>query len=420
MVIASPKGVFDILPGSDEPWKDSSIWQHVERSCREVARLYGFLEARTPAFERTELFTRGVGETTDIVSKEMYTFEDKGGRSISLRPEGTAPLIRALLTSGQQLSGLQKLFYIGPMWRYERQQAGRYRQHHQFGVEAIGDPSPERDAELMDLLMSLFQRLGLTGLKLMINSIGDLEDRVAYKKALINYLTPKRSQLSEDSQRRLELNPLRILDSKDAADQEILQGCPTIFEYLSEGSRAHFVEVQHVLERLAVPFSVEPRLVRGLDYYTRTVFEITAPQLGAQNSLGGGGRYDQLIQQLGGPASPALGFGVGLERVIQTMCAQEVELPEPPRPKLLLLPIGGGARHAAFGLLKRLRQGGVATEIELIEGKLKAALRKAASSQIPFVAVIGDEELAKGSCELKEMATHKSLTVRLEDLGNHV
>lgn len=420
MSIATPKGVFDVLPGTSDLWKDPTLWQYLEKICREVSHLYGFLEVRTPAFERTELFQRSVGEETDIVGKEMYTFVDKGGRSLSLRPEGTAPVIRALLSSGIRDGELYKYYYLGPMFRYERQQAGRYRQHHQFGAEVIGDSSPERDAELIDLLMSLFRRLGLRNLNLMINSIGDRESRDKYRKALCEFLRTKLSVLSEDSQRRFETNPLRILDSKDPADQEALVGAPSILDFLSSACSTHFSAVQQALRSLDLEFTLNPRLVRGLDYYTRTVFEITAGELGAQNSLGGGGRYDDLIQQLGGPALPALGFGAGLERILQTMIGQGVSLPSAPHPRLLIVPMGDAARERCFLLLKQLRNQGIAAEIELQDRKLKSALRRADSRGIPFVTIIGDDELQKGTCDLKEMATHTAQSVRLEEVANHV
>jgi histidyl-tRNA synthetase len=420
MFIAIPKGVFDIWPMAAEAWKDSALWAHVEAVCRETAHLYGLLEVRTPAFERTELFSRSVGEETDIVRKEMYTFEDKGGRSMSLRPEGTAPVIRALLGAGLQTGDFHKYYYLGPMFRYERQQAGRYRQHHQFGAEIIGDPSPERDAELIDLLMTLFRRLGLSNLGLTINSIGDRPSREAYKLALRDYLSARLQNLSEDSQRRLQTNPLRILDSKDPQDGAVVAQAPSILDFLSPHCQDQFAAVQDALRRLNIPFEINNRLVRGLDYYTGTVFEVTAGELGAQNSLGGGGRYDDLISQLGGPDLPALGFGAGLERILQTMIGQAI--PKPPLPPLraLFIPVGAAARNYCFSLVKGLRDEGISCDLDLLERKLKVALRQAAAREIPFVAVIGDAELQSGSCELKEMATHASKTVKLEDLAIHV
>lgn len=420
MSVAVPKGVFDIWPQSAEPWKDSALWQHVENICREIAGLYGLSEVRTPIFERTELFNRSVGEETDIVGKEMYTFEDKGGRSMSLRPEGTAPVVRALLNSGVQTGDFFKFYYLGPMFRYERQQAGRYRQHHQFGAEIIGDPSPERDAELIDLLFSLFKRLGLRNLNLMINSVGDQESRETYRTALKHHLSSKLEQLSPDSQRRFDTNPLRILDSKDPRDQEILIDVPSIFDFLSPPCRDHFSGVQQALQTLEIPFSVNSRLVRGIDYYTGTVFEITAGELGAQNSLGGGGRYDELVAQLGGPVLPALGFGAGLERIIQTMIGQQVQPSRTASIRLLLVPMGYQARRYCFELTKRFRTLGIACDLELMERKLKVILRRADSQAIPFAVLIGDRELETGMCELKDMATHTSKTIRLEDLATHV
>lgn len=291
MKIAIPPGVFDIIPIDDqEKWKSSYLWAHVEKIIRETARDYGYQEIRTPLFERTELFQRSVGDSSDIVSKEMYSFEDKGGRSLSLRPEGTAPVIRAFIEHQlHQKASVQKLFYIAPMFRYERAQAGRYRQHHQFGAEVIGNASPEQDAELIDLLYTLYQRLGLKNLTLFINSIGDNTSRQAFRKALKDYLAPQAALLSPDSQTRLELNPLRILDSKDPRDQEIVARAPSILNFLSEEANTHFEDLKRLLTLLRIPYQVNPLLVRGLDYYNKTVFEVVAGELGAQNSIGGGG-----------------------------------------------------------------------------------------------------------------------------------
>ncbi len=419
MAIPIPKGVFDLLPDppEKEPWKGSGLWQQVEREIRQQARLYGYREIRTPAFERTELFARGVGAGTDIVSKEMYTFEDKGGRSMSLRPEGTAPVIRSFLENHlEQHPELQKLYYIVPMFRYERQQAGRYRQHHQFGVEVIGSDAPELDAEIIDLLLDLYQKLGLKNLTLHLSSLGDRADREPFRKALTDHFLPHKQKLSTDSQERLERNPLRILDSKAAQDQPHIETAPSMLEFLSPAAKHHFEAVQEILTSLGIPFEVNTRLVRGLDYYNRTVFEITAEELGAQNSIGGGGRYDGLLKTLGGPDLPALGFGAGLERLIQTMLGQKVALPSPPHPTLLLIPVGEESRKACFLLASKLRREGLATDVELTGKRVKGGLRIADSLQIPYVCVIGEEELKTGKCELKEMATHTATEVDLHNL----
>lgn len=297
-----PPGVFDIVPNSpQEPWRNSHIWQFVEQHIRSITREYGFEEMRTPIFERAELWQRGVGESTDIVSKEMYLFEDKGKRLMSLRPEGTAAAMRAVIENQLTNQGtIQKLYYIGPMFRYDRPQAGRYRQHHQFGVEAIGSDAPEQDVEVIDMLYTLYSRLGLKGLSVYINSIADPESRANFRNALKDYLRPFFSELSEDSQARLDVNPLRILDSKNPRDQEISKGAPSILDYLSSASRDHFEQVKKLLTAIKIPFEINPQLVRGLDYYNNTVFEVVAGELGAQNSIGGGGRYDGLLKMMGG------------------------------------------------------------------------------------------------------------------------
>ena len=357
MNIKAPPGVFDILPTDPKtPWKESHLWAYVERVIRKAAAEYGFQEIRTPVLEKTELFQRGVGETSDIVSKEMYTFEDRGGRSLSLRPEGTAPVIRSYIENGlSHQAPAHKFFYIAPMFRYERAQAGRYRQHHQFGAEVIGTQAPEQDAEVIDLLYTTYRRLGLQNLKVMINTLGDKECRLRFRDALKAYFSQYQDQLSEDSKQRLEKNPLRILDSKSPQDQEFIENAPSIQEFLSDEVRAHFEQVQEYLSLLDIPFEINPRLVRGLDYYNRTVFEVAAEELGAQNSIGGGGRYDSLIKELGGPDQPALGFGTGIERIIQTLLKQEAPTPPPYQPSLFLIPLGDKAKRACFQVLHNLR-----------------------------------------------------------------
>ncbi len=408
-----PPGVFDILPiDGQETWKSSYLWSYVEKVMRETARDYGYQEIRTPLFERTELFQRSVGDTTDIVSKEMYTFEDKGGRSLSLRPEGTAPIMRAFIEHQlHQTSSVQKLFYIAPMFRYERAQAGRYRQHHQFGAEAIGNATPEQDVELIDLLYTLYQRLGLQNLTLFINSIGDPASRQAFRQALKEYLTPHASLLSPDSQTRLEVNPLRILDSKDPRDRDIVTHAPSILHFLSEEARAHFEELKRLLNLLRIPYQVNPLLVRGLDYYNKTVFEVVAGELGAQNSIGGGGRYDGLLPDLGGPDLPSIGFGTGIERILQTMIHQNVSLPHPDHPTLFLIALGERAKEVCFELLHVLRQQGISTQMEFSNKKVGKSLQYANHIGATYVAVIGDQELDAQEVELKEMATgHKVKT----------
>lgn len=412
-------GVFDIVPNDrQEPWKNSYLWSYVEQTIRDVARCFGYQEIRTPMFERTELFHRSVGETSDIVSKEMYTFNDKGNRSMSLRPEGTAPVMRAFIENQLHATApFHKLFYIGPMFRYERAQAGRYRQHHQFGAEAIGNGSPEQDAELIDLLYTLYQRLGLKNLTLFINSIGDADSRQAFRQALKEYLRPHLPLLSPDSQNRFETNPLRILDSKDPRDREIVANAPSILDFLNEESRTHFEDLKKLLGTLGIPYQVNPLLVRGLDYYNKTVFEVVAGELGAQNSVGGGGRYDGLIHSLGGPDLPSIGFGTGIERIIQTMINQEVVLPDPEHPHIFLIPLGERAKTRCFSLLHDLRQHGIPSQMDFSDRKLGKIMQYADQMRATYVAVIGDHELDQQEIELKEMATGHKIKVHLKDLS---
>ncbi len=418
MSIQSPKGTFDILPyGADEPWKLSHLWQYLEKIICSTASDYGYSEIRTPIYERTELFCRGVGDSSDIVMKEMFTFLDRGERSISLRPEGTASVMRAFLEHKlAEGRGVQKFFYLGPMFRYERPQSGRYRQFHQFGIEAIGCAHPAQDAETIDLLWEICRRLGLKGLKLHLNSVGDAGSRQAYREALQNFLRPHFESLSQDSKTRFEKNPLRILDSKDPGDKKILEGAPSILSSLSPDAKEHFDEVRRLLDQVAIPYEINDRIVRGLDYYTKTVFEITADVLGAQNALGGGGRFDGLIGSLGGPDLPAVGFAGGIERLIQTMLAQNAPFPEQPRPLLYLLPLGEEARRACFSLAAAGRRKGVFVEIDLHAKKVGAGLQAASKLQARFCAIIGSEEIAKGLSQLKELSTRQQIEVPLDRL----
>lgn len=414
-----PPGVFDILPQDQiDKWKSSYLWSYVENIIRTTARDFGYQEVRTPIFERTELFQRSVGESSDIVTKEMYTFKDKSDRSLTLRPEGTAPVMRAFIENQlHQTAPLHKLFYIGPMFRYERAQAGRYRQHHQFGAEAIGNGSPEQDVEMIDLLYTLYQRLGLKSLTLFINSIGDDESRQAFRKALKDYLRPQLALLSPESQARFETNPLRILDSKDPRDREIVAKSPSILDFLNETSKQHFEQVKHLLGELNIPYQVNPFLVRGLDYYNNTVFEVVVGELGAQNSVGGGGRYDGLIQSLGGPNLPSIGFGTGIERIIQTMINQEAALPAPNHPVIFLIALGEAAKKQCFSLLHELRQQGIPAQMDFSDRKLGKLMQYADQIRATYVAVIGDHELAQQEVELKEMATGHKIKVGLADLA---
>lgn len=415
MKIHTAPGVFDILPSnSKEIWRSSHLWSYVEDIVRQTASQYGFHEIRTPIFERTELFCRSVGETSDIVSKEMYTFEDKGGRSMSLRPEGTAPVMRSFIENSIEQ---HKLFYIGPMFRYERSQLGRYRQHHQFGAEVIGVKGPEQDAEVIDLLYTVYRRLGLTGLHVQLNSIGDTASRLNYRTALQDFLRSSFDELSEDSKVRFEKNPLRILDSKDPKDKELIKNAPSILDYLSSESKDHFEEVKGYLTQLKIPFEINSCLVRGLDYYNNTVFEVVANELGAQNTIGAGGRYDGLIKTLGGPDLHAIGFGSGLERVIQTMVKQGVPLPKPSHPLLYFIPLGEKEKKVCFSIMHDLRQQGIPVQMDLSGSKLSKAMQRANELQASFIAVVGENELKSEEVELKEMATGVKVKASLYHLG---
>ncbi|MBS0621189.1 MAG: histidine--tRNA ligase [Verrucomicrobia bacterium] len=414
------KGVFDILPLSldeEEKWKESPRWQYIEAVMRETAREYGFGEIRTPLFEPTSLFVRSVGEASDIVSKEMYTFLDRGERSLTLRPEGTAAVMRAYIEKKLYARpGIHKFFYIGPMFRYERPQKGRFRQHHQFGAEALGNPSPEQDAELIDFVCELYRRFQLKHLSVQINSIGDIASRMAYREALTGFLEPQLAALSAESQVRFTKNILRILDSKDPNDQALLQGAPQILDYLTPDAKLHFETLLRMLDALEISYVINPKLVRGLDYYNNTVFEITSGELGAQNSVGGGGRYDTLSETLGGPPIPAAGFSIGMERLLQTMLGQQAPFPTPAHPLLFLIPVGARALSYAVPLIAKLRHAKIPCEIDLSRKKIQAGLQMASHIGAEYVLVLGDDELASQKAELKHMATRQTQTLLLTDL----
>jgi histidyl-tRNA synthetase len=405
--INAPRGTADTLPA--DSWK----WQAIEGIARDVAELYHFAEIRTPVFEHTELFHRGVGETTDIVHKETYTFNDRGDRSITLRPEGTAGAVRALIEHGAiaQEGSRVKVFYIGPNFRYERPASGRLRQHHQFGVEAMGISEPEQDVECILLQLDFYRRCGLKDLSLSINSLGDKESKQRFRDALVNFLTPKAAELSEDSQRRLTENPLRILDSKDPRDQAATVGAPPAIESLSENSRQHFDRIQAMLKEQSVAFSVNANLVRGFDYYTGTVWEVTTSGLGAQNAVGGGGRYNNLVENLGGRPTPGVGFGIGLERLLIALESQQIAIPNPRKPLVWLVSHGPAAKQAAWSLLADLRAVGIAADMDLANRSMKAQFKIADRESAQFCVSLGDDELAEGVVRLKNLKTGEELPV---------
>src|SRR5688500_15282951 len=411
--IQAPKGTVDTLPA--ESWK----WQAVESIAREVARVYHFAEIRTPVYEYTELFHRETGETTDIVRRETFTFNDRGDASITLRPEGTPGVVRAAIENGllNDPGTRLKVFYIGANFRYERPQKGRLRQHHQFGVEAFGAAEPEQDAECIMLQMELYRRCGVRELSLRVSSLGDAQSKKDYREALVRFLGPKRAQLSEDSQRRLEENPLRILDSKDPRDVEARAGAPPAAEYLSEASRRHFERVQGLLRDAGVTFAVDSNLVRGLDYYTNTVWEVVAGGLGAQNALGGGGRYDNLVETLGGRPAPGVGFGCGLERLLIALEAQQVAVPPvDQRPLVWLVAHGDAAKEFNWTLIRDLRAAGVRADMDLSGRSVKNQFKVAERENAAYCVIVGENELASNSVMLKDLARREQSAVPRDEL----
>ena len=418
MKIQIPKGTFDLLPyGCKETWRLSDLWQYAIAVIRRTAAEYGYREIQTPIYERTELFARGVGETSDIVTKEMFTFLDRAERSLSLRPEGTASVVRAFVENNlAQLGTTHKFFYIGPMFRYERPQSGRYRQHHQFGAEAFGVASPEQDVELIDLLLQIYQRLGLKHLKVHINTVGDPASRENYRNTLLHYLKPHFAELSEDSKIRFEKNPLRILDSKDPQDKKIVEKAPSILNHLTPEAKKHFQTLCHLLDQSQIPYVIDDKIVRGLDYYNKTVFEVLAEDLGAQNTIGAGGRYDGLISQFDGPEIPSIGFATGLERVLQIMVAQNVHYPSTLRPFIYFIPLGDEAREKCFVLTTACRHSHIPADVELSAKKVPAAIQNAVRLEAKYICIIGSDELKKGSAMIKELATRQEKEIFLDKL----
>jgi len=413
MGFQKPPGTQDFLPGISERW------QFVEQTAREISRRFNFREIRTPIFETTELFRRGVGETTDIVEKEMYTFIDKGDRSITLRPEGTAGVVRAFVEN--KLFGepdLTKLYYLGPMFRYERQQAGRYRQFHQFGVEALGAIDPALDAEVIALGYTFYQQVGLRGVGVEINSVGTSAVRAAFRERLLAFLLPMREQLCKDCQSRLERNPLRVLDCK--TDQAKFDGAPSILDSLDEECAQHFEALQQHLSKMGIPYTINPRLVRGLDYYTHTAFEYKAEGIGAIDTVGGGGRYNGLVAEIGGPDQPSVGFGIGLERTVMLLEHQGAELPNLNELDVYMVALGEAAEHEASGLIYNLRLHGISAERDYQGRKMKAQFKSADRLKARYTAILGDDELARGEIALKTMATGEQRMIPLEKLAEEI
>lgn len=412
MSIRIPRGTQDILPGEVEKW------QLIEEKARELCEKFQYREIRTPIFEHTELFLRSVGDTTDIVQKEMYTFEDRGGRSLTLRPEGTASAVRSFVEHKMYGDASQpvKLYYMGPMFRYERPQAGRFRQFVQFGVEAIGSADPAIDAEVIALAMSLYRSLGLQKLKLIVNSLGDKESRSAHREALVNHFKPRIGEFCQDCQNRLEKNPMRILDCKQDREHELMKSAPSIIDYLNDDSKTYFEKVQKYLKNLDIDFIVDPNLVRGLDYYNHTAFEIMSDSdgFGAITTLCGGGRYNGLTEEIGGPEAPGIGFALSIERFIAALEAEKVDLPLNKDIDCYLVSLGEEAKDYTVGLLQKLRMAGYSAERDYLDRKIKAQFKAADRSNAKFVAVLGEDELKANKINVKSMESGEQTELSLD------
>jgi histidyl-tRNA synthetase len=418
-MIKSVRGTRDLLP------PETGLWNFVEAKVRDVFRAYNFQEIRTPVFESTELFARGVGEETDIVAKEMYTWEDRGraqsdsGQSLTLRPENTAGVVRAYIEHKLWDRGLNKLYYIGPQFRRERPQKGRYRQFYQIGAEVIGpstagSESPARDAEILEMLATLLDRLGIKNWNLELNSVGCPADRARFNAALKEALAPVAAQMCADCQRRAVTNPLRVFDCKVPEDQPIIEKLPRISQFLDEGCRKHFEEVQEILKALGVPFTLNDRLVRGLDYYTRTAFEFTHGALGAQNAILGGGRYDGLSEALGGPAAPGIGFAIGEDRLVMSLAESARAVAQ--KPDVYIAPLGAGMNREAARLARELRREDLVVELGDESSRLKKSFEAAAKLGARFVAIIGENEVKAGTVALKNQETGEQVSVTRAEL----
>ena len=406
--IKAIRGMNDILPD------ETHYWQYLERTVGRLLRSYGYGEIRLPVVEQTELFKRSIGEVTDIVEKEMYTFTDKGGTSMTLRPEGTAPVMRAFIEHKlHALEPVSKLYYIGPMFRHERPQKGRYRQFHQIGAEVIGVDDPKIDAQVLAMLSHYFMAAKIPDISLQVNSLGCPECRPAYREALIDFLERQLSSLCADCRRRYTSNPLRVLDCKVPGCKEVTVDAPAMLDNLCIGCETHFEQVKKHLEALEVDYTINPRMVRGLDYYTKTTFEMVTGSLGAQNAVAAGGRYDGLISDLGGPELPGIGFAIGLERLALMLGEQSIE---PPRPELFIATLGEAATNAGFSMLTRLQRHGIPAEMEYTGKSLKAQLRRADKLKARRVLILGEDELQRGVAQLRYMDESRQEEVALGSL----
>ncbi|KIX90782.1 histidyl-tRNA synthetase [Staphylococcus microti] len=418
-MINIPRGTQDILP------ETSAQWRYIESRLHELMARYNYEEIRTPIFESTELFARGVGDSTDVVQKEMYTFKDKGDRSLTLRPEGTAAVVRSYIENKMQGLPNQpvKLYYNGPMFRYERKQKGRYRQFNQFGVEAIGAENPSIDAEVLAMVMHIYQSFGLKNLKLVINSIGDAESRVEYQQALREHFQPVIHNYCADCQKRIETNPMRILDCKVDRNQPEMQTAPSITDYLNDTSKSYFEAVKAHLDRLGIPYVVDPNLVRGLDYYTHTAFELMMDNEdydGAITTLCGGGRYNGLLELLDGPKQTGIGFALSIERLLLALGAEGIELPVHQHLDLFVATMGEAADDFAVKLLNDLRHAGVKVDKDYLSRKLKGQMKQADRLQAKYTIVIGDQELEQQQVAIKNMETGDSETIAFDEIASYI
>ena len=413
MKLQKPKGTQDILPG------DSAKWQYVENVARETFKKYNYGEIRTPMFEHYEVISRSVGDTTDIVTKEMYDFHDKGDRHITLRPEGTAPVVRSYVENKLFAPEVQKpvkVYYIGSMFRYERPQAGRLREFHQLGVECFGSKNPATDVETIAMAYQLFNTLGIKDVTLHLNSLGNTDSRLAYRQALIDYLTPMRESLSKDSQRRLEENPLRVLDSKEKEDKVAVENAPSILDYLDEESQAHFDEVRTMLDSLNIPYVIDTNMVRGLDYYNHSIFEFITNIDKSELTICAGGRYDSLVEYFGGPETAGFGFGLGLERLLLVLDKQGIKLPVEESLDVYIAVLGSGANGKALELVQSIRYQGFKAERDYLGRKIKAQFKSADTFKAKTVITLGESEVESGVVKVKNNATREEVTVSLEEL----
>jgi len=415
LLIKVPKGTQDILP------EDISKWYYVEDVIKEILNKYGYKEIRTPFFEYTDLFVRGIGESTDIVTKEMFTFPDRKGRSLTLRPEGTAPVVRAYLENSMgRISKVIKLFYLGPMFRCEKPQSGRFRQFNQFGIEIIGTQSPVADAEVILTALDIYKKLGLKNLETAINSVGCKKCRANYIQKLRKYLKNKKDFLCSECKERYTKNPLRVLDCKKDSCKKNIEDVPLIIENLCQECESHFAEVKSYLNDQKVIFHEDPRLVRGLDYYTKTAFEIISGELGAQNAIAGGGRYDDLVEELGGKPTPAVGFAAGIERMIITIDQQKIELPIRKGLDIFVAKVNEINQNKAFRLLQKIRNSGLSADMDYSGGSLKSQMRIANKMGAKYTVIVGEEELSKNMVILRNMQTKQQKEIRIDNLINEL